>query len=1012
VMRNIFTKQGYNDLVRKVQNRTREFVLLERNLTRLGIANWVGDKINTINTVYNSAIGVATNKSNEFKEFNEGAMDAIRNIMRLQGKKYSEVLADLQMYMTGLHDHERRMELFYRNVTLTKSANTQRDLIYKELRSDALGKLRNKNAKAADRRVKELKNKLILLATDRSNFEPGLSAEKFDPNSDEYNPLSYPAAVAAIFRDTYKDASSEVKAELEKLFGTDTKPGFFKQIIDKSAEVNAEANYFTAPVQNVINFYGYKHYFPFKGRGGDTDKQDKVEYVDPFMSERLGNDFKQGEATFMGRQTAADNPVLQIFTESTKASMRFGFKDVPIAMKNLLEQKIVAGSDKPKIKISFEERSAPGFKFADAGVKQYDFFVYKDDGSIDVYEINDPNMRRAFKGIYEESSPITDLLNKVTSTIGAMHTRYNPAFAPLDFTRNLMTYAGLLGSKYGPKAAGQMYAAMAGVVADGGIHKTFKFSRLFSAGNIKEMEALAKSDPYYADVKEYYDRGGQVAYMDGLTNSQALTAVAKKLSANKKFNLENFQNFMDAYMAMFEITSRVAAFRILKRRFIEEEKMDPESAGERAMGEAKDLANFQQVGEIGRGLGAFFMFWRPAATGAVKAIDEVIIPALDNRSVGELTQYYKTRPGATDAGVQKAVRDHLEQRKNARYMAGILFGAGMFTYLMAYTLAGEDDEGRNKVLTDDPSRWVRFARINLGVQENGRDLVFQIPWGFGPGALASAGAQVMATAFGAQNPMQMGVNLVQAGSESFVPLPVSKIDPTLNTTAFIVDSVMPSTLRPLLQFAMNTDGLGRKIYTDRQSRFADAYLGGDNVPEMYKDIAKNFFEMTNGAIDMSPGTAYFLANNYVDGVSRILATSYNLTDVIRGQKEFDVRTDTFLLDTYFKAPSNYDAIQFSKAESKIKEMEKKIKSLEGTEQYADYLESNPMAPATVKYYNKVVNGQLRNLRQRANEIRRSDLSQKEKTELLQLLTKQQNQIKMAFVNALEGLETAYTGYEE
>jgi hypothetical protein len=1000
-----------------VQNRTREFVLLERNLTRLGIANWVGDKINTINTAFNNAIGIATTKNNEFKEFTDGAMDAIRNIMRLQGKKYSEVLADLQMYMTGLHDHERRMELFYRNVPLIKSANTQRELIYRELGSDALGKLYDKNKKAAERRTKELKNKLILLATDRSNFEPGLSVEKFDPNSDEYNSLSYPAAVAAIFRDTYKDASSEVKAELEKLFGTDTKPGFFKQILDKAKEVNAESNYFTAPVQNVINFYGYKHYFPFKGRGGDTDKQDKVEYVDPFISERLGNDFKQGEATFMGRQTAADNPVLQIFTEATKSSMRFGFKDVPIAMKNLIEQKIVAGSVKPK-NISFQERSTPGFKFADAGVKQDAFFVYKEDGSIDVYEINDPNMRRAFKGIYEETSPITDLLNKVTSTIGAMHTRYNPAFAPLDFTRNLMTYAGLLGSKYGPKAAGQMYAAMAGVVADGGIHKTFKFSRLFSDGNIKEMEALAKSDPYYADVKEYYDRGGQVAYMDGLTNSQALTAVAKQLSANKKFNLKNFQNFMDAYMAMFEITSRVAAFRILKRRFIEEDKMDPESAAERATGEAKDLANFQQVGEIGRGLGAFFMFWRPAATGAVKAIDEVMIPALEDlftptsKTIERLTEYYKTRPGATPEGVQKAVRDHLEQRKNARYMASILFGAGMFTYLMAYTLAGEDDEGRNKVLTDDPSRWVRFARINLGVQENGRDLVFQIPWGFGPGALASAGAQVMATLFGAQNPMQMGVNLVQAGSESFVPLPVSKIDPTLNTTAFIVDSVMPSTLRPLLQFAMNTDGLGRKIYTDRQSRFADAYLGGDNVPEIYKDVAKNFFEMTNGAVDMSPGTAYFLANNYIDGVSRIAATSYNLTDVIRGQKEFDVRTDTFLLDSYFKAPSNYDAIQFSKAESKIKEMEKKIKSLEGTEQYADYLESNPMAPATVKYYNQVVNGQLRNLRQRANEIRRSDLSQKEKTELLQLLTKQQNQIKMAFVNAIDGLETAYTGYEE
>jgi hypothetical protein len=40
------------------------------------------------------------------------------------------------------------------------------------------------------------------------------------------------------------------------------------------------------------------------------------------------------------------------------------------------------------------------------------------------------------------------------------------------------------------------------------------------------------------------------------------------------------------------------------------------------------------------------------------------------------------------------------------------------------------------------------------------------------------------------------------------------------------------------------------------------------------------------------------------------------------------------------------------------------------------------------------------------------MSQKEKNELLQQITKQQNQIKRAFVTAIEGLETGYTGYEE
>jgi hypothetical protein len=345
-------------------------------------------------------------------------------------------------------------------------------------------------------------------------------------------------------------------------------------------------------------------------------------------------------------------------------------------------------------------------------------------------------------------------------------------------------------------------------------------------------------------------------------------------------------------------------------------------------------------------------------------------------------------------------------------MGYVMAGAGAFAYMMAQMMAGEDDEGRNKVEIDDMARWVRFARFNTGIEVGGRDLVFQVPWGFGPGAIASAGAQLTAVAYGGQDFMRAALNIGSATFESFVPLPISKIDPTANPTMFIVDSVTPSVLRPLIQFSANTDGLGRKIYTDRQSRYADAYLGGDNVPELYKDAVKYIFEATDGAVDMSPGTAYFFANNYIDGVSRALATTYNLTDVVRGQKDFDIRTDTFLLDSYFKAPSNYDAIQFSKAENKIKELEKQFKALEGRPELESWLEKNPMAPGIVSFYNKTVNGSLRNLRAEANIIRRSDMSQKEKQAMLQAITKQQNQIKRAFYTAIEGFETGYTGYEE
>lgn len=55
--------------------------------------------------------------------------------------------------------------------------------------------------------------------------------------------------------------------------------------------------------------------------------------------------------------------------------------------------------------------------------------------------------------------------------------------------------------------------------------------------------------------------------------------------------------------------------------------MTSEEASAKAIGYAKALANFEQVGELGRAMGAAFMFFRPAATGAARAI-EALVPAL------------------------------------------------------------------------------------------------------------------------------------------------------------------------------------------------------------------------------------------------------------------------------------------------------------------------------------------------------------------------------------------------
>ena len=163
-----------------------------------------------------------------------------------------------------------------------------------------------------------------------------------------------------------------------------------------------------------------------------------------------------------------------------------------------------------------------------------------------------------------------------------------------------------------------------------------------------------------------------------------------------------------------------------------------------AAAKAKNLANFEQIGEWGRAGGALFMFYRPTATGAVRTID-ALAPAFDLRSEKRVKQALRKRNrfGTPSlAEVNKTYTEYNKQRKNARITAGAAMGFGYLMYMLAYASSGDDEEGRNKVLTDDTSRWVRTMRFNTGIRMAGKDLVIQIPWGFGFGAFAAIGAQV------------------------------------------------------------------------------------------------------------------------------------------------------------------------------------------------------------------------------------------------------------------------------
>ena len=470
--------------------------------------------------------------------------------------------------------------------------------------------------------------------------------------------------------------------------------------------------------------------------------------------------------------------------------------------------------------------------------------------------------------------------------------------------------------------------------------------------------------------------------------------------------VEDINQLADVWTNMFELASRGAAYSVAKNRFIHTDKMTEAEARTKAAVFTKNLANFEQVGEWGKAMGAAYMFFRPAATGAVRAI-EAVAPAFTSIETAEkrLPPEIMNDPAAK----AKYIENYKKLQKNARLMSGALFGLGALAYLMAFMTADDDDLGRNAVATDNMEQWTRFARFHVprGISEAmglKEPLIFQIPWGFGLGAFAAAGAQLAGVVGGSQKLTEALPNIfVSVALDSFVPIPVSRIPITETPFKWFLDSIAPSAIRPILEFTMNTNGLGRDINSSAQRRMGDAYTGGDNIPEVWKDLARWTHDATDGYLDVSPNTLYFLTNSYIDGVSRIGEAMYGINDVAAGRKDFNPKTDLPLFGSFFGTRSSVDAREFAKVEKEVQRIEKVINDFKTQpEKYAEYSAKYPLDEAVVEIYNKMLNQELNPLRSEDKAIRLDrDLTPLERKELLKINQFHENLIKREMIEAFK-----------
>ncbi len=990
----IASPTGWEKLITRFQNDRRAAKILQDGIELAGRLKSTGlDK----NNLYDALTLSSQVAHYAMTKFLFHPMDAVNRTAlayaQARGVNVRTALAELNAYLMVMHEPERRHTKYLLNAPLeqntpfklrtgipeldaeARTASAHRKFIRQNMIADGVG-MKN----ATETQLRSVLESLVANHRDTLGESPiaFTATQRSDPSvldetSEFYSVVGYTPATLENIRKDYEAKYAKHGAEIDAMRAA------MRELQDATKELSKQSNYWSEPVERVQKFYGWENYVPFKG---------KPEYDEEF--ERFGHkggggyEYVENQEAFGGRQSESENAILQSMVDGARAALRYGRKDVPLTIKNLIEQgylngktaKKKDGKEDPKRIIKFSDRYT-GNEDPELLKGENNVFLYRPDGTIEVLQIG-PDLRsravrEAVRRTYREPAPFFNFMNQVTGAMGHMHTRYNPAFAPYNFVRDMLTNAFNMSAKLGGGVAADYVKRMTKQVVTGGMGTARKVAWLYANGRVAEIERLAKTNAFARDIHEYLETGGRVAYIQGISSKGQLDQLIKDAGESelqRRYNV--FTKYVDTWSDLFELTGRASAYSTFKAQYMAD-GMSEADAKVKAAADAKNLANFEQIGTRGREAGAFFMFFRPAATGAVAALD-AIRPLLVSKE-----KYLETLPEKLlkedKATIEKTYEEH---RLHARNTLLVLAGTGMALYTMALLAgqaAGDEDEyplsdKRNPVATDDPAVWTRNLRLPMRLFGLDSTNFLQLPWGFGLGAFMSAGAQTMFLLTGKQSLGDWMGNTFNIALDSLVPLPVSRINPTDNPSGWFLDSIAPSIVRPFFEYEMNLDGLGREIYNDRTTKYGDAMLGGQNVPEGYKSLAQYLSEVTNGGIDVQPSSLYFWANNYVDGFARTLQMLNSASLTMGGEKDYDAKTDFAFVSSFVGRKGNIDAREYASVENQIKEMDKRLKMFENNpEQLGRYLKRNPNAPMLVDFYNKYTNRDLKEVRKALNEVR-------------------------------------------
>lgn len=398
------------------------------------------------------------------------------------------------------------------------------------------------------------------------------------------------------------------------------------------------------------------------------------------------------------------------------------------------------------------------------------------------------------------STGLPGMIASVGSIIARSVTQYTLAFAPVNLVRDVGEKTLLVRSRKFLDANGKPVdgRALAGTMTK--LLATDFLNIITSINQAVRDKAPATPGKYYDLIKEMMSEGGLSTWGDIFQKSriEVLNEV-KKLQGWRRLPTA-LNDVVHKYNHTFDMMSSTLAYAAMKQA-----GMTPRAAAFATM----DLMNFRNKGKKTGWIRALYLFANPALQSGANFIDHV-----------------KTKQGKIDAVV-----------------LGVL---ALAIYQLAL-MTGDDDELLGNEIDQRNTTEIERSMVFM---VDGVPVKVPVPYGMAQIMWAFA---VNGTRFarGVTSGADALADSIKSTFKSISPISPSEIEATKNPLMFMVQTLTPSTLRPIVDVATNTSAFGAPITKPRLNpKIPASAQGRENTEGFWKDTAKKLYE-TTGA-DVAP----------------------------------------------------------------------------------------------------------------------------------------------------------------